>query len=222
MTDLEWLECVEPDPMEDLLESLGRLTERKRRLFACGICRRNEGLVHDRRCMEGVGISERFAEGLADARDLILARNHANNSLARCREGWESARHARTGVYCACLDDDAGRWVQGNFRRARSVEGATRGVSEVDSDRESRRVEAGVFRELHGTPSRLGEFDASWLTKEVILLAGSIVADRTFGRMPELGVVLEAAGCRDAGVIEHCRSGAEHLLGCWILDGVLS
>jgi hypothetical protein len=35
--------------------------------------------------------------------------------------------------------------------------------------------------------------------------------------MPVLGDALEEAGCTDADILGHCRSGGPHLAACWVL-----
>ena len=47
-----------------------------------------------------------------------------------------------------------------------------------------------------------------------------IYEDRAFD-MPILGDALEDAGCTNAAILKHCRSGAEHVRGCWCLDLIL-
>ena len=59
---------------------------------------------------------------------------------------------------------------------------------------------------------------AAWLTREVTALADRIYAERAFDRMPFLADALEASGCTNADLIEHCRSGREHARGCWAVD----
>jgi hypothetical protein len=39
--------------------------------------------------------------------------------------------------------------------------------------------------------------------------------------MPALADALEAAGCTDAEILAHCRSGDEHVRGCWVVDLLL-
>ena len=224
MTDFEWLECGEPDAMEALLESLGRLTERKRRLFACGLCRRNAGLIRNNRCMRAISCVERSLDGDQAAMWLALARNNANSGMARCRPEWEVARHARLAVVCLCSAADARQYVQGNLRASRAVvDRAAGGFLIYESESESRRVEAGVLRELHGNPSRPIGLDPSWVTLDVAMIALSIVDGMDLARLPKppdflndvlfpkLAMALEGGGCRDEQVLDHCRSGGRTL-----------
>jgi len=61
----------------------------------------------------------------------------------------------------------------------------------------------------------------AWLTPTVQSLAQAIYADRAFDRLPILADALEDAGCTDASILEHCRSGGVHVRGCWVVDLVL-
>ena len=68
----------------------------------------------------------------------------------------------------------------------------------------------------HPTP-----FDPAWRTGEVEILARRIYEGRDFGRMPDLGVALRAAGCDDAELLAHCESTEGHSRGCWVIDAIL-
>jgi hypothetical protein len=52
-------------------------------------------------------------------------------------------------------------------------------------------------------------------------LAEGIYGERSWERLPVLADALEDAGCTDAVVLGHCRSGGEHAGGCWVVDLVL-
>ena len=49
----------------------------------------------------------------------------------------------------------------------------------------------------------------------------AIYDDRTFDRLPILADALEDAGCSAADILAHCRSGGEHVRGCWVVDLLL-
>jgi hypothetical protein len=81
-----------------------------------------------------------------------------------------------------------------------------------------RREQAALVRCLFGNPFRPRPVSGVWLTSEVSALAGAIYAERAFDRMPLLADALEAAGCTNADLIEHCRSERGHARGCWAVD----
>ena len=68
---------------------------------------------------------------------------------------------------------------------------------------------------------RLFKLNPAWRTSDVVALARGIYADRAFDRMPILGDALEDAGCADTAILDHCRDGATHARGCWLVDLIL-
>src|SRR5262249_9382280 len=90
------------------------------------------------------------------------------------------------------------------------------------------RVEQGLvrcLREIVPNPVRLVAVDPSWLRWNggiVVSLTQHITKSLTFRRMPLLADALEDAGCADAAILDHCRSGGEHVRGCWVVDCLLA
>jgi hypothetical protein len=69
-------------------------------------------------------------------------------------------------------------------------------------------------------PGRLHLPEPSWLTWNdgtVPRLAHAIRTEGAFDRMPVLADALEEAGCTDADILGHCRSGVPHRPDCWVL-----
>jgi hypothetical protein len=67
MTESEWRDNTDPEPLLDYLGSKGRISDRKLTLFAVAVCRRLEHLltsnyVHG--CREAIDMRERYADGL--------------------------------------------------------------------------------------------------------------------------------------------------------------
>ena len=85
---------------------------------------------------------------------------------------------------------------------------------------------AEILRDIFGPrPFRIVRVNPSWLrwnNGTVPHLARSIYEDRRFTDLPILADALEEAGCTDPGILGHCRSGGEHVRGCWCLDLVLN
>ena len=71
MTEAEWLACDDPDALLDHLTNTP-VSPRKKRLLACGCCRLIWDLL-DESSRQAVIVSERFADGLADAAELERA-----------------------------------------------------------------------------------------------------------------------------------------------------
>ncbi len=86
------------------------------------------------------------------------------------------------------------------------------------------RAQADLVRDLVGNPFRPSKLDPTWLGWDggrVARLAQDIYENREFGLMPVFADALEEAGCTDAEILAHCRSGGEHVRGCWVVDLVL-
>ncbi len=87
-----------------------------------------------------------------------------------------------------------------------------------------RGVQAELLRDCLGNPFCPVSIDPAWLMwKEGAIrkLAQAIYDDRAFDRMPTLADALEEAGCDNANILEHCRSGGPHVRGCWVVDLLL-
>jgi hypothetical protein len=79
------------------------------------------------------------------------------------------------------------------------------------------------FRPLTIAPAIL-----AWNNATVVRLAQAAYDERLLpegtldnGRLAILADALEEAGCTDADILGHCRSGGEHVRGCWVIDLLL-
>ena len=82
-------------------------------------------------------------------------------------------------------------------------------------------IECKLIRDIFGNPFRPIVANPAWLTPTAVAIATAIYADRAFDRMPILADALEEAGCTNADVLLHCRSGGPHVRGCWVVDLLL-
>jgi carbon storage regulator len=81
-----------------------------------------------------------------------------------------------------------------------------------------------VWELIHG-PWPQALLDPAWLAWQdgtVLRLAQTIVEKGDFDALPILGDALEDAGCTDAAILDHCRSGDRDARGSWVVDLILS
>jgi hypothetical protein len=81
-----------------------------------------------------------------------------------------------------------------------------------------------LFHDVFDNPHRRMVIDPAWLAhgdRLVPRLARTIYDDRAFDVLPRLADALEAAGCADAEILNHCRRPAEHCRGCKVIDAIL-
>jgi hypothetical protein len=217
------------DTVIDATATWAGVSERALRLFAVACCRRvwNQ-LAPD--CRRAVDAAERFADGaigpeeLAEAwraagrleglRRLVVTEDSERAFLAGRAQGfryYQYTEHVHR-VASATLTLEDARAVANDLRpwRGDSLEN-----DEVDA------AHGRISQDVFGGRARSVAFDAAWRTPAVMSLARSLYDRQDFARMPKLADDLEAAGCRDADLLAHCRSGLEHVRGCWALDAIL-
>src|SRR5262249_18680241 len=68
VSEAQWCVCHYPDNLLDMASQ--RTSSRKLRLFGVACCRRIDALLTEPLSRQGVDVAERFAEGLADEREL--------------------------------------------------------------------------------------------------------------------------------------------------------
>jgi hypothetical protein len=82
-----------------------------------------------------------------------------------------------------------------------------------------------ILRHVMGPlPFRPLSVNAVWLIWQggtVPKIAQAVYDDLAFDRLPILADALEEAGCTKAEILDHCRSGGEHVRGCWVVDLLL-
>jgi hypothetical protein len=92
------------------------------------------------------------------------------------------------------------------------------------TDNNDRQAVCRIVRDLFGNPFREVVIDPTWLAWNdgmVQKLARGIDDEKATDRLPILADALEDAGCDNADVLTHCRSGGEHWRGCWVIDLLL-
>lgn len=192
------------------------------RLFACACLRRIWGmpvsdhwrLFSDERCRRAVEAAEAFADGRITAEAMQEARRGAEAVASGNALRTNSA--ARASVATTYADAWQGAWdsawLTAMAWRERQCDAAAAAEEEFQCH---------LLRDIVGDPFAPAEFDPAWHLWDggtVKRLAQTVYDERRFADLPYLADALEDAGCADARVLEHCRSGGEHVRGCWAVD----
>lgn len=77
--------------------------------------------------------------------------------------------------------------------------------------------QAEIVREVFGNPFHPIQVEPTWTTTQVVELARTLSASGDSTRFPELAAALEAAGCTERALLDHCRTPRLHVRGCWVL-----
>jgi hypothetical protein len=251
MTEKEWLEGTDPEPM---LEVLGKkASKRKSQLFACACCRHIWSLIENERSRRAVEVTERFAEGQATRREWDNARRAAYRTETSADSKYRSARITANEIYRTAGPDDPYQaqpdfvaaisatkiYIAANAASSASRAGTQWGLEAPigtakwcqfaigsdplhwKQDLSEATYQCHLIREIFGNPFRPVIFDPSWLTPTVTAIAQTIYDDRRFADLPFLADALEEAGCDNAEILHHCRGTEFHSRGCWVVDLVL-
>jgi hypothetical protein len=215
MTEVEWLGCTDLEKMLDLLPY--RVSKRKWRLLGVAFARRIWHLLSDSRRKRAVDAAEQWADGAISLKKLRLMREE----VPLLRVGMAGGRvvDGSNGVAFSAASPSKSGTVSAASCAARAV------VSAGGSADAERSQQCHLIRDIMECPYRPLLFvDPVWLVWNggtVRKLAQSIYDERAFDRLPVLADALEDAGCPDTAILEHCRSGGEHMRGCWVVDLLL-
>jgi hypothetical protein len=208
MTETEWVVCTDPAPMMEFL--CGRATDRKLRLFAVACCRRLWHLLEDDPDREAVEVAEQYVDGNATGAEL-RGMEQAEPVDIFTAKNVVAHKHAYTAA-CnawgfAILEDGGGRAVPGKALAGRPAEQSPYVTLLRD-----------IFGPLPYRPIAIHPDILAWNDRLVVRLAQAIYEERRWGDMPLLGDALLDAGCDSDEILAHCRSGGEHVRGCWVVD----
>jgi hypothetical protein len=220
VNERQWLNGDDPQAMLRFLgESAG---DRKLRLFACACLRELWPWTQERAVRRAVLVAERFADGRATRQELQSA------FVVAWPNKWEPVRSAAAAAANApercpwqggrvqeLARAAADRVVRCGYGRQKATVGDGRWGALCAA---ARKAQAELVREVFGNPFRTLSFEPSWLTPTVRAVAQVIYDDQELRDMPVLADALEEAGCDNEAVLNHCRGGGRHRLGCWVVD----
>jgi hypothetical protein len=206
MTEAEWLACGDPAEFLDCVA--GCNTARKLRLFAVACCRRAWHRMTKEATRHAVECAEQFADGDISRRELEVARQAALRFVKDSSS--TPAQYMATSV---ALVDFRPKWVA-DLGRAPLARAAISEVAEEES-------QLALIRDIFGNPFRPVAFSPSWQTCTTVALAQQMYAARDFSAMPLLADALQAAGCDNEDILDHCRGQGPHVRGCWVVDMLL-
>lgn len=243
MTEAKWLNCTDPKTMLDYLEDTA--SARKCRLFAVACCRRIWQYLKDKRSRRLVEVAESLADGAATVKQLRAAFNQAAKAQEAIHyEGGDavdqSAAEAVLGLREELLIAQVFEGIEEAVGEARAGEAWDRIYrtpgkdyrtqeaehnEECDAGAEAEKaVQAALLRCIFGNPFQFASIDPAWLRWHdglLLSMAQQMYDSRDFTDMSVLADALEEAGCQDQDILGHCRSGVEHVRGCWLVDLLL-
>jgi len=229
MTEQEWLEATDPQPMLEFLRE--KASDRKLRLYVVACCRRIYHPERDEQTREAVEIGEQFADGLVSdsIRHDILEKLRGMKEQAIGEESYHRVAwlmDIQSLVYEDMIGGtrrDIGAW----YKREITNDEITHEPAWLPY-RATWRLRRGgckFLRDVFGPlPFRPVPVDLAWLTWHegtIPRMAQVIYEERAFDRLPILADALEDAGCDNADILDHCRQPGVHVRGCWVVDLLL-
>jgi hypothetical protein len=221
VTEAEWLDCTDPEKMLIFHKNIniflcGKAGDRKFRLWAVACWRQVSHPLTDKQHREAVEIGEQFADGLVSDSTRqafweVLERRKAQAVSESDFEWAVCERYTQTPV---------SKDVKQKFYFITRTYATPR-----PADRSSERDMCRLIRDIFGPFAfRSISINPTWLTwhdRTIPRMAQTIYDGRDFDRLPILADALEEAGCQDQDILGHCRSGGEHVRGCWVVDLLL-
>jgi hypothetical protein len=239
MTEAEWIACTDPMLMLQFLARnhnfLARNHNKRKALcFSTACCRRLQSLLDEYTC----GILSALSGATEVTLSLSEIEAFSNDALAHTdslsylkgNPAGCSRWLAAYAVYYASEGNAAGAAL----RAAQAIECVGKDPAHFNvavpgppslGDPTERTAQVALLRCVFGNPFRKTRVNPVWLSwndSTVRRMAESIHDERVFELMPVLADALEDAGCSNADILEHCRHPGEHVLGCWVIDLILS
>lgn len=217
-----WLSESDPDKMLDYLESNGKSSPRKFRLFACACARTAWKLIEDASILKAIELAEQFADGMIDRKKLNAAERKADKAKQSRLPAKITAEFLANsaGVNTAQLSDyGAATMVASNIHQLAAMK--SRGADQAERIRQCE-----CIRCLFGNPFRPVTLNRRWQSSTVLDLARTIYDEfpRQAGGYMKMHILADAlmdSGCDSEEIIKHCRSDGPHVRGCFVVDLLL-
>lgn len=202
MTEAEWLACEDPRAIIEYQRYVA--TDRKMRVFVVAACRKKLSAKDH----VFFNLLEQLAEGDANSKKIAAKRKPMNvpksHQMGRFAENIYRQGLIDTDAYQAAIN---ATWYATSIGHPLANETALK--------------QSHLLRDIFGNPFRPVALDPSWISSTVKQLAEAIYDERAFDRMPILADAIKDAGCSNQDILQHCRSGGEHVRGCWVVDLLL-
>ncbi len=233
MTEAEWLTSL--NVFEIMMALNDDKYNRKWTLFGCACIRRVWHLLKDRRSRDYVEQVEKHVDGaitdqeISDFWDALDADyGHGNKNVHPCFMFYFALRSLVVESAPAKVADDVAEAVGGCIAESLrpTPDGWSVAMTEAwrIAERTERKKQLDLRRDIFVDPFHPLTLDPSclaWNDAAIPKMAQAIYDDRAFDRLPILADALEDAGCDDPDILAHCRSGGEHVRGCWVVDLLL-
>ena len=216
--------CTDPRDMLAFLKN--NTSDRKLRLFEVACCRLVWHLLPDR-CHRLVGAVEKYADRETRPRDLVALFKDYNTGQVATSPVPGSTQAVEAVGHLGWR----WRWRMDFIKNEKqvTVHRVARSVSESLAKsmpwQKARQLEGHLLHELFGpSPYRPIALNPAWLTWHnglIVSMARQMYDSRDFSDIPILADALEEAGCSNQDILGHCRSGGEHVRGCWVVDLLL-
>jgi hypothetical protein len=219
-----------------------RGSDRKLRLFACACYHRISHLLPDALARAAVDIAERFADGMATTEELRQTEARVWGPLEALEGRWRASQGAERAALLPTHEalalalqavwafaPKAAYYASSNaYLAIASIANPGSGgsdsgfsASRVAEEKAQTDILRCIFGPLPFRPVTIQPDVLAWNDGLVVRLAQAIYEERRWGDMPLLGDALLDAGCDNDEVLAHCRSGGEHVRGCWAVDLLL-
>lgn len=243
MNEMEWSNNAQP--IDKLTSIRPTANDRKLLLYAIVCCRSIWHLYEDERCRRAVQVAQAFVEDDLPRSELVAASDAVREAF---RIADEDLRHIAKRIDGRFSRDSYGPWRRARLRHvlaqtamhfdgdafhaahwastyARKAAGdvSWASVFPMTPEREPEGCAQDCYlRDIFGNPYRPAKVQVHWRTRDVVALAQAIYDGWDFDRMPELARDLEAVGCGNVTILNHCRGPGPHVRGCWVVDMCLS